>query len=482
MRKSPGKITKKRPARKRRPPQPTLEVEILYLDEDGLGVGRHGGKEVLVAGSLPGETVLVAVEHEGQRRIVGRLRRVLRRHPERITPPCGHAGACLGCSLISLDYGAQLRFKQEKVRQALSACPSLQKAELREIWGAEEPLGYRTNAKLAMGRERGEVKIGLYRRGTHQVVDISDCPLHHPLINRIAAVVREEVTRQEIFVYNPVSRRGLLRYLTVKVSPTAEKAMVTFVTAERNFRELTHLAKWLKKKVPEVVSVQQNVNPSEGNVIFGRETLKVLGVPDLIDQVGEIRLRIAPTSFFQVNNTQAARIYQLVRRWAALSPGESALDLYCGIGGIALHLARDGARVIGIEAVEEAVRNARENARMNEIHGCTFRAGDAAELVQDLRHEVPPGSVAVVNPPRGGCAREVLAALADLVPRTLLYVSCNPLTLARDLAILATLGYQTAEVQPVDMFPQTPHVESVARLIPTPGASKGKEKRKRQPV
>ncbi|HXV21965.1 MAG TPA: 23S rRNA (uracil(1939)-C(5))-methyltransferase RlmD, partial [Desulfuromonadales bacterium] len=221
-----------------------------------------------------------------------------------------------------------------------------------------------------------------------------------------------------------------------------------------------------QKKVPEVVSVQQNVNPSEGNAIFGRETLRILGTPDLLDMVGNIRLRIAPASFFQVNNEQAARIYALVRQWAQLSRQEVALDLYCGIGGIALHLAADAGRVIGIESVEEAVRNAKENARMNGLANCTFLAGDAAELIEDLVSQVQPGSVAVLNPPRSGCERQVLEAVAGLQPRTLIYVSCAPETLARDLDILAVLGYRTAEVQPVDMFPQTPHVESVARLVP----------------
>jgi 23S rRNA (uracil1939-C5)-methyltransferase len=197
--------------------------------------------------------------------------------------------------------------------------------------------------------------------------------------------------------------------------------------------------------------------------------VRILGTPDLIDQVGDIQLRIAPSSFFQVNNDQAARIYQLVRQWAALAPGDCAVDLYCGIGGIAMNLARDGARVIGIEVVEEAVRNARENARMNNIRTCTFVAGDAAELVHDLALEIPPGGVAVVNPPRSGCDREVLEALAGLEPRTLIYVSCNPLTLARDLDILSSLGYRTEEIQPVDMFPQTPHIEAVARLVPAQG-------------
>jgi 23S rRNA (uracil1939-C5)-methyltransferase len=459
-------VKAKKPAAKR--PLPPIEVEIARLDDEGVGIGRHEGREVLVAGALPGEKVAAAVEHAGQRRLIGRLTRVLTPHPDRIASPCPHAGVCQGCLLVTLAYPAQLRFKEVKVRAALARFEGLRAATVHPVWGAPHPLGYRTSAKLVFGRARGRVKLGLYRRGTHEVVDIGDCPLHHPLINRIVAVVREEVERQGVFVFDPVKRRGLLRYLAVRVSPATGKAMVTFVTAERSFTEVTHLGKWLQKKVPEVVSVQQNVNPSEGNVIFGRETLKMLGAPDLLDQVGEVRLRLAPTSFFQVNHDQAARIYELVRRWAALSRAECALDLYCGIGGIALHLARDAGRVIGVEAVEEAVKNARENARMNGLPNCAFFAGDAAGLLPELAAQLPPGSVAVVNPPRGGCEEAVLRVLAGLRPRTLLYVSCNPETLARDLDLLRTLGYRTAELQPVDMFPQTPHVETVARLVPAP--------------
>jgi 23S rRNA (uracil1939-C5)-methyltransferase len=459
----------KRAPQKRSPkrkPAPSIEVEIARLDDEGIGIGRFENKEVLVAGALPGEKVLARVEHEGQRRIVGLLQRVLSPSPDRTGSPCKQAGICQGCPLIGMDYPAQLRFKEGKVRSALGRYPALKAVGVNPIHAAPQPLGYRTNAKLVMGKERGRVKIGLYRRGTHEVVDIGDCPVHHPLINRIVAVVREEVERQEVFVYDPVRRRGLLRYLAIKVSPAADKAMVTFVTAERNFREVTHLAKWLKKKVPEVVSVQQNVNPSEGNYIFGRDTLKVLGVPDLLDQVGDVRLRIAPTSFFQVNNTQAAWIYDLVRRWSRLTREEGALDLYCGIGGIALNLAGDAGQVVGIEAVEEAVRNARENARLNGVKNCTFRAGDVTDLVHEVELDMGNVAVAVANPPRGGCEPEVLEALAELTPRTLVYVSCNPETLARDLDILHSRGYRTEGVQPVDMFPQTPHVETVVRLMP----------------
>jgi 23S rRNA (uracil1939-C5)-methyltransferase len=453
---------KKQPARPT--PRPCLDIDILHLNDEGVGVGRHAGKEVLVGNALPGEKVSVRIEHEGQHRILARLSKVLTASPDRIPSPCPMAEDCQGCSLIRMNYPSQLAFKEKRLRVALDNHASLRKLQPLPIAPADHPLGYRTNAKLAMARERGAIRIGLYRRGTHQVVDIGDCPLHHPLINRIVRVVREEVQRQKIYVYDPVSRRGLLRYLAIRVSPSSNKAMVTLVTTERNYRQMTHLGKWLMRKIPEVVSVQQNINPSTGNVVFGRETIRMLGVADLIDKVGDVTLRMAPTSFFQVNNEQAAFIYRLVRQWAALERHECAIDLYCGIGGIALHLAQDAAGVAGIEVVEEAVRNARENARMNGLNNCSFRSGDASELVAELAPDSV--AVAVVNPPRSGCDRPVLEALSSLHPRAMIYVSCNPATLARDLDMLQGLGYRTDRLQPVDMFPQTGHLETVVLLLP----------------
>ncbi|WP_305046630.1 23S rRNA (uracil(1939)-C(5))-methyltransferase RlmD [Geoalkalibacter sp.] len=447
-----------------------LELTIEKLDEEGIGLAAWEGKRVLVPGVLPGERILAVIEHEGQRRIAARPLKRLTSAPERSRRwNCPHAEECLGCALISMDYPAQLRFKQDKVAAALGAYPRLAQARVAPVWAAEQPLGYRCTAKLVIGKHHGQVSIGLYRRNTHQVVDIGQCPLHHPLINQISAVVREEIERQGVWVYNPERNSGLLRYLAIRVSPSRNEAMVTFVTSERNYREITHLAKWLVKKIPQVVSVQQNVNASTGNVILGAQTLKMLGHPALLDQVGDLRLRISPASFFQVNHPQAERIYALVRQWAACRRDEHALDLYCGIGGIAMNLARDAGQVLGIEVVEDAVRNAADNARLNQLDNCRFRAGDAAELLEDLELELPPGAVAVVNPPRKGCEPEVLKRLAALAPRLLLYVSCNPLTLARDLDLLAGLGFVTEDIQPVDMFPQTPHVECVARLVPAQG-------------
>ena len=450
-----------------RPPRTeAIEVDIMRLDADGVGIGRHDGKDFIVAGAYPGEKVTATIEAKGQFRLIGRLRRVIKAHPHRIAKRCDSLTSCQGCPLLCLDEAAQFEIKQIRIRSAFNQYPLLKGVEIAPIWSAPEPFGYRSNAKLVFGRKRGMVQLGLYRRGTHDVVDLASCPLHHPLINRIASVVREEVAKQEIYIYNAEKGRGLLRYLLIRVSPSRNKAMVTFVVAERDLKQLPHLAKALQKRIPEVVSVQQNVNATTGNIIVGRDTQRLAGVTDLLDQVGDIRLQLAPASFFQVNHAQAARIYQLVREWAALQSHETAVDLYCGIGGIALHLARDAGRGYGIETVEEAVKNARANALLNDLRNCIFITGDAEEVVEDLCSEIQRAEVVVLNPPRSGCQPQVLKAATSLQPRTLIYVSCNPETLANDLNLLHPLGYAVDAVQPVDMFPQTAHIETVVRLVP----------------
>jgi 23S rRNA (uracil1939-C5)-methyltransferase len=363
-----------------------------------------------------------------------------------------------------MKYPEQLLFKQQRVAEALHQYGLLDDIQIPAVLPSESPFGYRASAKLAFARKREKVLIGLYQRGSHDVIDSPECPVHHPLINKIAAVVRDEVQRQRISVYNPHHQRGLLRYLLVRVSPISGKALVTFVCNFRDLQQLPKLAKWLMRKVPEVIGVHQNINSSTGNVILGDQTWKLQGLPDLIERIGDIRLRIAPEAFFQINTLQAARIYSLVRQWAQLNKNDKAIDLFCGIGGIALHLAKDAGQVEGIEYVNEAVRNAAENAQLNELHNCRFTAGDASEELQKRSGEKNI-SLVTVNPPRKGCSEDLLQALCQLRPRQIIYVSCDPDSLARDLKTLISGGYRIKQLQPVDMFPQTSHIETVVQLI-----------------
>jgi len=442
-------------ARHPAPARPTAEGIIDRLDDDGAGITRLGGREVRVPLALPGERVVI---EGGGRWGPARAVEILSASADRVASPCQMAGGCAGCPLIVASYQAQLEFKQQRVVRALAAYPRLSPAVLHDIWPAPAPLGYRASVKLAVGIERGKIALGMIAAAPRRIVDVTRCPVHHPLVNRVALAVRDELRGQR-----PALPEGLVRFVAIRVSPALGRAMITLVTGEREVRALPRIAKGIKARVAEVVGIHENVNPRDTPIVLGRDTFRLLGAADLHDVVGGIRLAISPTAFFQVNHAQAARIYRQVQDWAALTRADRALDLYCGIGGIALHLARDAGKVMGVEVVAEAVEDARANARTNGLANCSFRAGDVAALIREVGRGGEP-AVAVVNPPRSGCHPGVIDALGELAPRALIYVSCDPGSLARDLDLLAGRGFALDEVQPVDMFPQTGHVECVARL------------------
>lgn len=452
-----------------------IEVAVTTLDADGYGLGTFQDIPVLVNGALPGELVRARIAFAGRREMFADTVKVLRHSPARLkTPPCPKAAACDGCPLIAMAYPSQLAWKHELVKGELGRYPSLAGTEVHEPLPSPKPLHYRNSAKLVVAGKFAAPLIGIYRRNSHDVIDIGDCPLHHPLINRVVQAVKEGIRKGKVPIYSARSGTGILRYLVVRVSEAENRAMAIFVTAQRSFNEVHHLGKYLQSAVPEVEVIVQNVNSSAGNVILGERDYHFLTPrKELSDTIGEVRFAISPRSFFQVNSGGARLIYEKVREWARLSGRETVLDLYCGIGGISLFLAKGAREVLGIEAVEAAVADAAKNARLNGLANCRFEAGDAAQLLEELREEGKKVDLIVLNPPRKGCDEEVLGDAAQLSPGRIIYVSCSPRTLARDLNILSRLGYRTMEVQPVDMFPQTPHVENVALLEPQTGQPQG---------
>lgn len=448
-----------------------VTLEITGLDDEGFGTASFEGKKVLIAGALPGETVSFRVTHCGARTAFGETVTILSPSPYRMaSSPCTIA-ACSNCPLISMDYQAQLALKHRCIEKEIRAFPSLRSVPVHSVVPSPRPLNYRNSAKLVVAGTFRSPIIGIYRRNSHDVADIASCPLHHPLINRIVDVVKEGITKGKVPVYNPRTGTGFLRYLVVRVSEHSGRAMVVFVTARRSYNEIHHLTKYIQRLVPELDVVVQNVNASEGNVILGQQDHFITRDHALIDELGDVRFSISPRSFFQVNSGSARIIYEKVREWSALTGEETVVDVYCGIGGISLFLAGQAQEVHGIEYVDAAVADAERNARLNRVQNCSFEAGDAAELLRDHLEEGAEPDLIVLNPPRKGCDRKVLETAAASGPGKIIYVSCSPATLARDLDILAGLGYRTLEVQPVDMFPQTPHVENVALLVDARGRS-----------
>lgn len=458
---APGKESKTGALRKGQ----TLELTVDTLDREGIGLATTGMRKLLIPGALPGDRCLVKVEHVGRTGDHVRLLKLLEPSPLRSKrPACRDAADCLGCPLIGMRYPEQLAWKHRLVAAETGSYASLATTQVLAPLAPLKHLHYRTTAKLAVAGSHSDPWIGIYRRTSHDVVDLGDCPLHHPLINRVIAAVREGIKKSRVPIYHPERETGLLRYLVVRVSESREQAMVTFVTARRSYNEIYHLAKFLQERVPEVAVVCQNVNASEGNVIFGANDHFLTKQQTVQERIGDVEMLISPRSFLQAQHDGARLLYATVREWAGDAGEGSVLDLYCGIGGIALTLAPRARQVIGVEVNREAVDDARRNARLNRVNNCRFEADDALEALEELADEGERFDLVVLNPPRKGCEQELLEQVAKLAPRRIIYVSCSPRTLARDLDILSRLGYGCGKIQPVDMFPQTPHVESVALL------------------
>ncbi len=465
MRKEPMKKTHAAKAPSRVPMGTLLDFTISSLDFEGYGLATHENRQVLVSGALPGELVRAKITHVGARTYFAESVAVLRRSPQRLTsPPCTVYKQCDGCPLIPLQYPAQLVWKRARVADALAQYHSLTSVECCEVIPSPERLQYRSTAKLVIAGKYTDPVIGIYRRNSHDVIDISTCPLHHPIINRVIAAVKEGIRRGRVPVYSPRSGSGLLRYLVVRVAPDINKAMVVFVTTERSYNMVHHLAKNVRDAVPEVVVVDENVNMTTGNVILGNRDTFLTKEQSLEAAIGPVRFSLSPRSFFQINAGGAGIIYETVRQWASLTGRERVVDLYCGVGGLALFLASQALEVIGIEVVAAAVTDAQENARLNGRENCHFIAGDVSTHLESMRRNRKQVDLITLNPPRKGCDESVLRDAAALSPARMIYVSCSPESLTRDLDILSRHGYRTVRVQPVDMFPQTAHVENVALL------------------
>ena len=441
-----------------------LELQIASTTNEGFGVSMHEGKRVLVAGGLPGELLVAKVTYVGRREAFANTLKCLKVSADRQpSPACGLGRVCDGCGLMQMRYPAQLNWKKSFVTRELRKYPSLAEARIYDTLASPKELNYRNTAKLVVAGKFSDPVIGIYRRNTHDVMEIDNCSLHHPLINKVVRATKAGIKKGKVQIYNPKSEMGLLRYLVVRVAEPGDRVMVVFVTSDQGYNEMHHLAKFVQQAVPEVTVIAQNINNSTGNVIFGHKDRFISKLQTLRAYVGEKSFTLSPHSFFQVNGGAARIIYEKVRELAALKGTERVIDVYCGIGGISLFLAEKAREVVGIEFVEAAVADATVNAAQNKAANCRFEAGDAAHLIDEIGAD-GGAELIVLNPPRKGCDEQVLQSVAGLKPARIIYVSCSPETLSRDLDLLSRLGYRTLEVHPVDMFPQTIHVEDVALL------------------
>ena len=426
----------------------------------GEGVARIEGVAVFVKEALRGERAGVLIEHTGHSAAWGRVERLLEPSPARVEPDCPYYGVCGGCQFRHMTYEEELEAKRRRVEDALRRIGGAE-LPVSVIHGAKNTLRYRNKVQFPVS----ERAIGYYRGRTHQVVDVADCLLQPELVSVCRAAVKGWMERFHIPAYDERAGRGLVRHLFVRTNPAGE-ALCCLVVNGRKLPHEGELTETLRRAAPSLAGVALSVNTKRTNVILGDAYRTLWGRDWLEEELCGHTFRLSVPSFFQVNREQTEVLYRRALDFAALSGRETVGELYCGIGTISLTLAEQAKRVIGVEVVPQAVEDARENARRNGLEAKTrFECGDAGYLAAQLEREGVRPEVVVVDPPRKGLAAEVVDAIARMAPDRVVYVSCDPATLARDVGRFVPLGYVPVEAEAVDLFPRTAHIETCVKLL-----------------
>jgi 23S rRNA (uracil1939-C5)-methyltransferase len=450
-------------AKPRRGDRITIAIDDLAFG--GEGVGRTGGYVVFVRGGLPGDRLTVRMVETRARFGRAEIEAVEEASPHRVAAPCVYFGQCGGCRLQHMAYEAQLAFKEKQVRDCLQRLGGQADFELRPILEAPETFGYRNKMEFTVAGAAGEARLGLHAAERYDVVlDIDRCLLQSEPMNALLGEMRRQARARGLSVYDQASEEGLLRFVTVREGRRTAELMVNVVAAAPDVEGLAPVAEALRARVPATASVVLNVNGKKASVAVGTEEHVLLGRDHITERLGGVTFQVSANSFFQTNTAQAERLFEVVAAGAELTGAETLLDLYSGTGAISLLLARRCRHVYGIEVAAAAVADAVRNAAANGIANCTFLSGEVRYALPGLLAEGVRADVVVADPPRAGFHPKALKALGLLSPARIVYVSCNPATLARDVGDLAPYGYRLEWVQPVDMFPHTPHIEAVARL------------------
>ncbi len=437
---------------------------ITGITSEGLGVGSVNGFVVFVEGALPGEEVLIQINQVKKSYAKGKVVEILKSSTDRIKPFCGVYGRCGGCDLQHLDYDAQLRAKTGFVKDNLIRIGKLPDVTVNNTIGMENPFNYRNNVQLPVRKGANKSSIGFFAAKSYEIIEGTECRIQHKIGNGIRNVLSDFLVKNGISVYDEQTGKGNVRHLIVRSAFSTGETMVVLVINERKLAEKEKLVNALTSEFPEIKGIMLNINSKRTNIVLGNEYINIYGESTITDYIGDFKFQISPASFFQVNPVQTEVLYKKALEYASLSGNEIVFDLYCGIGTISLFLAQKAKMVYGVEVVPDALKAAKRNARINKVSNVEFRLGKAEEVIPAMYCQGIKADVVVVDPPRKGCDERLLQTIVEMEPRRMVYVSCNPSTLARDLKYLSEYGMKVEEVQPVDMFPWSGHVEAVILL------------------
>lgn len=440
-----------------------LTAKITDLTINGDGVAKMEQYPVFIKGAVVGDFVRFEVTKTNKSYGFGKLIEIVTPSKDRRESPCPSFENCGGCSLLHLNYDAQLKFKSDLVLSNLTRIGGYGEGDFtyEQILGASGEFFYRNKAQFPVGRSKGEVVCGFYSPKSHTIAPCTSCLIQSERINRAIELSMEYIKSQNIPVYDERSHKGVIRHIYVRCGD--DEIMLVFVTNSskplKNIERLSQKLSSLGK-----ATILQNINTKCTNVILGRENITLFGDGHIHMFLDDLRFKVSAHSFFQVNTEQMKKLYKKALEYASLSNDDTAFDLYSGVGSISLYMARHAKKVIGVEIVPDAIENAKENAKINGIANAEFYLGDCTEVVERLLADGEKCDVAVVDPPRKGCDEKLLQLLKTISPKRIVYVSCNSATLARDVKILRDFGYTLKKACAVDLFPQTTHVECVVRL------------------
>ncbi|MDK0750797.1 23S rRNA (uracil(1939)-C(5))-methyltransferase RlmD [Clostridium perfringens] len=443
--------------------------DIISQGYEGEGIAKIDNKyPIFIEGALKGEKVKVRIVKVNKNFAYGKLMEVLEASEERVNPPCAIYKRCGGCKLQHASYKAQLDFKWDRVKDCVSKIGKLDPSIVKYPLGMENPWRYRNKVQLPIGLINGEVKIGFFAPRSHDIIDMESCLIQDEIGDKVVKLTREWIEKFNIRPYNvdgEYDEKGIVRHIMIRRGFTTNEVMVVLVTNGENLPHKEEFVDLMVKNIPGIKSIIQNINAKKTNVILGLESKTLWGEDTISDYIGDFRFNISPLSFFQVNPIQTEVLYGKALEYANLTGNEEVFDAYCGTGTITLFLSQKAKKVYGVEIIPQAIDNAWINAKENKVENVEFFVGESEVVIPDLINKGVKADVVVVDPPRKGCDKKLLDAITNIDAKKIVYVSCDPSTLGRDLQVLEENGYKTLEVQPVDMFPNTAHIENVALLI-----------------
>ncbi|SMC23341.1 23S rRNA (uracil1939-C5)-methyltransferase [Clostridium acidisoli DSM 12555] len=445
-------------------------INIEALGYEGEGIGKIDDFTIFVKGAIDGETVEAKIIKVNKNFAFGKLTNIIKKSPDRVEPICEIYNKCGGCSLQHLSYGKQLQFKKKRVEDCLERIGKLKVNDengikINETIGMETPYRYRNKVQLPVGNKNGEVVVGFYSARSHEIVSMEKCYIQHEVGDKIVSLIKDWIKDNKISLYDENNGQGIIRHVMVRKAFKTGDVMVVIVANSNKLPHKEELIKLLQENINELKSIVLNVNKKRTNVILGDKCETIFGEDTIVDSIGKFKFNISPLSFFQVNPVQTEKLYEKALEYAALNGDEIVFDAYCGAGTISLFLSQKAKKVYGVEIIKEAIDDAKKNAIENNVKNVEFIVGQSEKVIPELINKGIMADVVVVDPPRKGCEKSLLEEIANMKPQKIVYVSCDPGTLARDLLILTDLEYKVVEVQPVDMFSQTSHVETCSLLV-----------------